>query len=715
MWQIAQGLGVVFLLVTAAVAQDVKSPATEMPMSGMDLNSSERLGLSDALDLSISIASGKIQSIEEAPGIVSVITDEDIRRLGVQTLADLLRTVPGFDVLVDSTGRNRIAVRGFLSQESYSQGVLILFNGHRLNDHMNGGATIVNMRIPLYNIRRVEIIRGPGSALYGSNAFVAVINLISFAPSNFNGMKVFLNGGSWESREYGFLIGRSGNDWGVLGTTQYSESQGPQVLVPTDAQTLFDRQAGGPPFFFPPISLAPGEADQSFKAEDVSINGFYKGLGWNLRFNNDDAGPFLGRTDILANEGRIYGNQFLLDAGQQFAVGKSSLVTIKFNFSQSRSREKLMLFPPDFLLVAPGYFPQIFPQGVQIDFSNDSRRYGGEGTFSHQFKDNIRLLAGGGFETERPYDLHARGNFSGSLTNLPITPQPQLVPRPTNVIHGERRIGSAFGQADWDVSRSVSVTAGLRYDHYNDFGSRASPRAAVVWRMPEYYYSKFLYGRAFRAPTIDELNFDFAGIVQGNPNLRPAIIHSLEAAFGRKTKSFRGSVNYFANYIRHFIGSLGQVPINPIIFQNFPGINIHGLEVDFRRNFGNTTAVFGNYTYQHPRYLQPRGGRAPEVPEHLANFGATVAIGRYVSVTPFVITRGRRSMEFIGREPAPDTPGYAVTNVNVRIRNFWNTLDLNATANNVFDKKYADPQNSGAGTGYPRPGRQILFGATYRF
>lgn len=90
--------------------------------SEVDFAAFDKLGLSDALDLSISIASGKIQSLEEAPGIVSVITDEDIRRLGVQTLSELLKTVPGFDILVDSTGRDRIAVRGFLSQDAYSEG-----------------------------------------------------------------------------------------------------------------------------------------------------------------------------------------------------------------------------------------------------------------------------------------------------------------------------------------------------------------------------------------------------------------------------------------------------------------------------------------------------------------------------------------------------------------------------------------------------------------
>src|SRR5688572_31264061 len=104
-------LGLITSLLVAAAFCRSGQAQQQSPPEGGDSPTVEGLSLSDALDVSISIASGKTQPIEEAPGIVSVYTDEDIRRLGVHTLEELLKVVPGFDVLVDGSGRDRINIR----------------------------------------------------------------------------------------------------------------------------------------------------------------------------------------------------------------------------------------------------------------------------------------------------------------------------------------------------------------------------------------------------------------------------------------------------------------------------------------------------------------------------------------------------------------------------------------------------------------------------
>ena len=184
---------VVCLLIAVAMsarayAQAAPSPADQdkkpvRPQIRGDFRDIDELDLNDLLNTTVSIASGRVQRPEEAPSTVSVITDEEIRRMGVRTLADLLQTVPGFEVLIDNLGRNEIVARNVVSQvpstlnavtQSASENVLVLFNGHRMNELFTGGATIVNLDIPLYNIKQVEIIRGPGSAIYGSSAVFAV-------------------------------------------------------------------------------------------------------------------------------------------------------------------------------------------------------------------------------------------------------------------------------------------------------------------------------------------------------------------------------------------------------------------------------------------------------------------------------------------------------------------------------------------------------------
>jgi len=187
----------------ASPAAPDQKPSGQQPGDFRDF---DELNLEDLLNVTVSIAAGRVQRAEEAPSIVSVVTDEDIRRMGARTLADVLETVPGFEVLTDALGRNHIAVRGIVSQhpansavtQASSENILVLFNGHRLNDHFTGGATVVNLDIPLYNIKQVEIVRGPGSVQYGSDALGATFNVLTNVPSfTASGIRV---GGSMEAR-----------------------------------------------------------------------------------------------------------------------------------------------------------------------------------------------------------------------------------------------------------------------------------------------------------------------------------------------------------------------------------------------------------------------------------------------------------------------------------------------------------------------------------
>ena len=115
-----------------------------------DFSDLSELSLTDLLDVTVSIAAaGRIQSLEEAPGILSVITAEDIRRMGAHNLEDVLETVPGFEVLIDEIGRRKFAVRGVVTQGT-SENVLLLLNGVRLNDQLWGGATGIHFNFPVH-------------------------------------------------------------------------------------------------------------------------------------------------------------------------------------------------------------------------------------------------------------------------------------------------------------------------------------------------------------------------------------------------------------------------------------------------------------------------------------------------------------------------------------------------------------------------------------
>jgi iron complex outermembrane receptor protein len=703
--------------------QDQK-PAGKQPGDFRDF---DELDLEDLLNVTVSIAAGRVQRAEEAPSIVSVVTDEDIRRMGARTLADVLETVPGFEVLTDSLGRNHIAVRGIVSQrpttlaavtQASSENILVLFNGHRLNDHFTGGATVVNLDIPLYNIKQVEIVRGPGSALFGANAFLAVINLVPYTARNFEGIEVSAAGGSFDTQQYNVLAARTFGSLGLSTSFQFSDTSGPRLLVPRDFQSLLDelpRSAG-----LPPISLAPRTTSGDRRGVDFSLNATYKGLQLNARVRDERGDGFIGFRDIFGGgKDELDSQQILLDAGQTFTLTPRTSLAAKASFTQNKVRDFLSLtteFPGrrDFL-----------------DFSTNSRRYAGELGFDHQISTTNRLTVGVGYESESTYDPNASREI-----RIPGQP-PRVFPYPSTVLPvTSRRIASVFMQDTWDLSSGLGLTAGVRYDGYNDFGGTVNPRAGIVWRLPKRLHVKALYGRAFRAPTLTELFVDLpTALIKGNLDLEPSTINTVEAAVGYKDRDTRVSVTYFTNNVRDFI--VGPVPLiqdavllYPGTFVNSPPFTVQGVEIDLKRTFGFDHAVFANYAYRRatgPSIDSPLGrylniyGATPGVglPSNAATLGLTVGVGRHLSVTPTALLRGERprhsdALQFFN-DSRPPVPAYGVVNLNVRVKELFDRLEVAGTIGNLFDKRYVDPAPLVLPGDYPRPGRNGLVTVTYKF
>ena len=139
------------------------------------------------------------QKVTEAPSSVTIVTADEIQKYGYRTLADILKSVPGFYITYD--GENTfIGVRGISRPSDYNTLVLVLIDGHRVNENVYDG-TYVNGEFPIDIdlIDRVEVIRGPGSSLYGADAFFGVINIFTKRGRDFQGTEVSLSGGGQQT------------------------------------------------------------------------------------------------------------------------------------------------------------------------------------------------------------------------------------------------------------------------------------------------------------------------------------------------------------------------------------------------------------------------------------------------------------------------------------------------------------------------------------
>ena len=150
------------------------------------------MDMEELMNMKVSIATKTEQSVSESPAIVSVITSEEIQRMGAREIEDVLQLVPGFEINRGYGGYYNIGVRGVKDSRNTSK-ILFMIDGIPVNQIFFGSFTQWGYSLNLDNIERIEIIRGPGSALYGRNAFSAVINIIN--KSSKSGEKVFVKAG----------------------------------------------------------------------------------------------------------------------------------------------------------------------------------------------------------------------------------------------------------------------------------------------------------------------------------------------------------------------------------------------------------------------------------------------------------------------------------------------------------------------------------------
>lgn len=700
------------------VRQEEPEEFKQEELEELEFQDIEDLNLEELLDITISIAAGRVQRLEEAPGIVTVITDEDIQRIGARTLADVLEIVPGFEVLINRLGLDRIVVRGVGAFEGVfinSENVLILFNGHRLNEEFYGGATMINLEIPMYNVKRVEIIRGPGSALFGADAFVGVINIVTYTAEDFEGFRISGGRGSFNSQEYSLLFGHIFEDLSLSGSVQYTDTDGPQLFLREDWQTLIDQSLarGG----FPPASRAPGNTIDHRRTGDVHLQAAYKGLALHGRVRDENSGGFIGIAGILGEDTELDTRQILFDASYRYSLGKEGSLLGKFSFTQNETQSFLEVSPPESFLPKPypyrGFY--FFPMGVLVDVSANSRRWSEELILDYPVFEGNQLTLGLSFEKESTFDQETWANFEPDT----LAPLPSLRALPEPLVPDKSRdIFSMFVQNIWNPLPRLGLTLGLRYDHYSDFGDTFDPRVGVVWNPARDVNVKLLYGTAFRAPTFGELSSNFYNFysIMGNPDLEPSTIQTFEAALGYTfQRKLRISANYFANVIRDFIVMVWEPtgPMGTYTFINGEDIEVRGAEFELNASFSQDVSGFFNYTYQHPKYKEI-GERLPDVPAHLANLGVTVGIGKHFCVTPTLLIRGIRPRRT--DDDREDVAGYALINVNVQAKNLFKTLEISAMINNLLDTDYVDPDPKYAiPDDFPRPGRSVFIKATYTF
>ena len=487
----------------AAAAQDVP------PLTDRKLEDLLRLDVQRVFG-----ASERLQPVTEAPSSVTIVTADEIARYGYRTLADVLRGVRGLYVS-DDRQYSFLGVRGLSRPGDFDTRVLLLVNGHPVNDNVYSQAQIGSeFGIDASMFERVEVIRGPASSLYGTGAFLAVVNVITRSGASLHGASVAVETGSLETRLMRAAAGQrfaSGIDVAVSATHQQTGGVQRLYIPAFDSAATNQGIAAG----------LDGERVSQLYGH-LGFKDFTLTAAYGHRDKDVATAPYGGAFNVQAPRSENFDRRTLLDALYEHSA-RGTHVTLRGSFDRY-----------DYNAINP--FPGVTagaPPIVNYDVGVGTR-LGFDGRVTRSFRGQHTVTAGTEF-----FD-NLQQNMANHDDNLPGT-----------IIDQTSRQGALYLQDAVRLKPWLLVNGGLRYDRYQSQAD-LTPSAAVIFLPSSNQSFKYLYGQAFRAPNAFERSYYSAGIP--NRSLRAESIDTHEVVWERYTAAWlRTSVSAYRYTARELI------------------------------------------------------------------------------------------------------------------------------------------------------------------
>jgi outer membrane receptor protein involved in Fe transport len=630
------------------------------------------LSLEELMDIKVTSASKKAETISNAPAAVTVITSEDIRLFGYRTLAETLTRVPGFYV---SNDRNYeyLGVRGIARPGDYNTRILLLVDGHRINDPVYDYAPIAEeFPVDIQDIDRIEIIKGPGSSLWGTNALLGVINVITKTGGAIDG--TVLTG------EYGTFRRRKG-------VVQLGKKLDNGAQIAASVSTLTND--GEENTFFPEFN----QSNNNFGVAQNRDDEFARKASLRASLHGTNFEFFTKERDKTVPTG-AYGARF----NSPLNTTRDVSTHVELNTTQDISK--------DFSVLVRAYADRVSYKGV-FDFSsgdndliNDdqsrSTLYGTELRLSNKFSKDASLI----------YGVEYQDHSTLSLTNKDVIPTTQSYLD----LDSSRALLSFYSQLEYELKSNLKIVGGIRSDDYSTSAPEFSPRGAILYTHDNDTTFKGMLGRAFRIANFYETNYRSAFQLQ-NTSLTPERIYSYELAVEHRiNRDSRISFNLFTQELDEIITQT-QLDDSMTQFQNLNSAKSKGIEVQYDLRIKDGIKMFfagSLITTENGNTNQ----QLTNAPKSTVTSGISIPlIGEKWSLAPQIQFTGSRKTitdETIG--------GMTSVNATVLGSDVLPNLDLSFGAYNLFDRDLASPgAEEHVQSSLPLYGRTVRAQATYHF
>ncbi len=665
-------------------------------------------------ELPVSIATGTPRPVFQSAAVTSVVTADQIKSMGATELHEVLETIPGVHATLQPNSFDySYSIRG-ISNAANSE-VLILMDGTRITTPF-GGTLMNTTELSLESIARVEVIRGPGSALYGADAFAGVINIITKKTKDINGTSLGVRVGDHGTQSGWGQQSAEWAGWDIATSLQYQRTDGdPGRILAGDAQTSLDH------IFKTQASLAPGAMNTNYETYNGRLK--LQRKYWDIGFwaFDSNGGARAGVAGALDPTGNSSGQQYLGDV--RFSTEDwldDWELTAHASYLNASVQGHASLFPVNAVLPIGldgnigtyGSVPILFPNGVNTNLGRIDQIPSFEAGSSYKgFSQHLlRLSSAFRYETESVsqssnYGYGSQSGVGGTLNNLTGTVYSYL---PST----HRNIASLVAQDEWQLASDWQLTTGLRYDNYSDFGGTFNPRVGLVWDINKQLTTKLMYGKAFRAPSFSEQFTQNNPVVVGNSHLKPETINTYEWALNyRPSLSVSTAVNVYYYQINNLIAQvLNTTPVASAgIYQNSGNQNGYGSEFEFNWQWSSKWDLRGNYAWVHA-FNETNHSVVTGVPAHHVYAALVWKFLPQWQLQPQLNYIGGRA-----GSASQQLSNYETIDFTFRGVKLFGHLNLAASLRNALDTKYYEPTVLQMPAMLPMPGRSFYFEASVNF
>jgi outer membrane receptor for ferrienterochelin and colicins len=591
----------------------------------------------------VSGASKYEQKTSEAPASVTIVTSDEIRKYGYKTLADVLESVPGLFITYDRN-YHYIGVRGFRRPGDYDSRILVLLNGHRVNENIyDSVSTGTTFPVDIDLIEKVEVIKGPGSSLYGSNALLAVVNVITKDAKTLKGVEVSGEVGSFDTYKGRVSYGQDFNEnYNLLVSATSYDSDGPELhFKEFDDPATNNGNVSHDGDKFHNLFLTATVGEFSFLATYVPREKQVPTAPWNTVFTDSHT---KAEDDMT-----IVGMEYKHDFTDDLAV---------------RGRASYHYYNYD----------------GDWEYDDGGRYINHDTAKGHWWESELQFIATPIENHKLTWGIEDRYNATQEQKNWD-----------SDVYLDDDRHNNNWGvyiQDEWKIFEKWIFVGGVRHDDYESFGGTTNPRLALIYQHSNATAIKLLYGKAFRAPNVYELYYnDGDSTMKAADSLNPETIETYEAVLEQKlNKNLSTTASVFYYKIDDVIDQYRDPSDDLLVFRNLNKVEATGIETTLLGRWDNGAKGRASYTF-----VEARDGDTDAIlvssPKHLAKFNLIYPViqkNLFAGIEVLYTSEAKT----LGDNYAND---FWVTNLTLTYENIIKGLELSASVYNLFDVDYGYP------------------------